>query len=361
MKTFLGLLVGVGLVAAPMATVRAADQYASAVVGTSTANLLGSSNALGAPDGAYADFRAASASLTLDMGSDVTGDLSLTVYLLQSGAQFYVSFYNEAWEVVAAGGDSIPIGATLMTAQNTSGLPYRYVKVASLESEQWRLDAVAATTTEAEVEPIVEEPVDESPSASHAAGTLLKTDESSAVYILGSDGSRHAFPTEREFVSWGLSFDDVETVSASALAAYDLGNNVTIRPGTYLVKLQTNPKVFSVEPGGVLRWVATEAVALQLYGGDWSTRVVDVSDAFWGNYTVGTDIDTAVHPDGTVIRRNGTWYYVADASRAALTEDDIATLRLNEDFALEGINATIVNQYADTVASLLTAGAQWPY
>lgn len=199
------------------------------------------------------------------------------------------------------------------------------------------------------------------PPASYTIGTLLKLADSSAVYILGDDGKRHAFPSEIVFSSWNLSFDDVVTVDASAMAAFPLGANVTVRPGTYLVKLQTNPKVYAIEPGGMLRWVASEAVAIQLYGADWADRIIDVSDAFWANYTVGEAIDTTIHPDGTLVLRSGNLYFVSDATKAQLTGDEVATYRFDEAFAVVGVDSSIFSQYLAMDASLILGDSAWPF
>lgn len=365
-KSFLFVLT-LGAVLLPFSSVRAADVFANSVYSAS-ANVLTSDNAVGAPDGAYADFRDGGSSIVLDLGEgeEGTGDLALTVYLINYGATYFVTFYDADWVVLGTSGDRIAIGSTNVFADYEGTAPYRYVKIASTDAAQWRLDAVEvfalASPNEVTEEPTTE-PVGEGaepPAASYTQGTLIMSESSSAVYILGLDGDRHAFPTEREFTSWGLSFDDVEVVDDRTIAAYDLGANVTIRPGTYLLKLQTNSKVFAVEPGGVLRWVSTEAVALQLYGAGWASRVVDVSDTLWGNYMVGEDIDSAVHPDGTIIVRNGLHYYVADGSKAYLSDADAMALRLSSDVAVT-TNSTIFNQYVDTVTSLLADGAQWPY
>ncbi len=356
------------LVAFPLTLAHAADVFANSVYAES-ADVLTTEHAVGAPDGAYADFRTGSTSIILDLGEgeEGLGDLALFVYLLNYGASYYVTFYDADWIDLGSSGDTIAIGSTSVIAEYEGTTPYRYVKVASTNSAQWRLDAVEvfalANPVTEEDETVTEEPTGEGaepPAASYTQGTLIKSESSSAVYILGLDGDRHAFPTEREFKSWALSFDDVETVDDRTIAAYDLGANVTVRAGTYLLKLQTNPKVFAVEPGGVLRWVSTEAIALQLYGADWAKRVVDVSDAFWGNYTVGSDIDSAVHPDGTIIIRGELHYYVADGSKAYISDADAISLRFYSDVAVT-TNSTIFNQYVDTVASLLTEGATWPY
>ncbi len=347
----------------------AADVYADSVVNVSS-NVWTSTNAVGAPDGAYADFRDVGTYLTLDMGDEAIGDLALHLYLLQFGAEYYVTFYDAAWVSLGSAGDTISLSSSSVVVENPSTLAYRYIKITSSEEEQWRLDAVEAfllvdTTTDtadASTNETGDTPSAEPPTPSMLQGTLIKRDSDPAVYILGLDGDRHAFPSENVFTSWGLSFDDVETVDDATVAAYSLGDNVTIRPGTYLVKIQTNPKVFAVEPGGVLRWVASEQVALQLYGTDWASRVVDVSDAFWGNYTVGEEIDTAVHPDGTVIESsNGVSYYIMDASRAVLDAGSMTALRLSTDFVIRSVNTTILAQYASSTISSLTDNMEWPF
>ena len=58
----------------------------------------------------------------------------------------------------------------------------------------------------------------------------------------------------------------MNVVTDAQLAAYAIGGNVTYRPGTRLVKIQSDPKVYAVDAHGVLRWVKTEAAAIALYG-----------------------------------------------------------------------------------------------
>ena len=57
-----------------------------------------------------------------------------------------------------------------------------------------------------------------------------------------------------------------------------------------MIKLSTDPKTYAIAPGGILRWVTSEAVAVSLYGTDWATKVDDVSDAFFVNYSLGEPI-----------------------------------------------------------------------
>ena len=102
--------------------------------------------------------------------------------------------------------------------------------------------------------------------AAATAGDLIKTDAYSTVYYLGDDGKRYGFPNEATFFSWFDDFSGVMTVSQTELESYRVAGMITMRPGTKLVKIQSDPRVYAVEPGGSLNWIDSEATALALYG-----------------------------------------------------------------------------------------------
>jgi len=128
--------------------------------------------------------------------------------------------------------------------------------------------------------------------ASITAGSVIKG-SGSALYYLSSDGKRYVFPNDKAYFSWYPDFSEVQTVSDSVLSSYSLGGNVTYRPGTELVKIQSDPKVYAVDKGGVLRWVNSESAATAIFGSNWSKHVDDIADAFFINYTVGSPIYSA--------------------------------------------------------------------
>ncbi|MDX9779316.1 MAG: hypothetical protein RBT30_03705, partial [Patescibacteria group bacterium] len=97
--------------------------------------------------------------------------------------------------------------------------------------------------------------------AAAQAGDLIKMDGLSSVYYLGNDGKRYVFPSEAVYFSWYNDFSSVVTIPASELQSYPLGSNVTMRPGTKLVKITTDPKVYAVGPNGTLHWLQSEADA----------------------------------------------------------------------------------------------------
>ncbi|MBI4437656.1 hypothetical protein HY631_01760 [Candidatus Uhrbacteria bacterium] len=116
-------------------------------------------------------------------------------------------------------------------------------------------------------------------------------DPCKAVYFYGGDGKRHAFPNEKVFFTWYDDFDSVVIVSDDYMGDITLGANVTYRPGSRMVKFQSVRTVYMVSRGGVLRAVVSEEVARDFYGDTWNQFIDDISDAFFGNYSFGEDVD----------------------------------------------------------------------
>lgn len=110
------------------------------------------------------------------------------------------------------------------------------------------------------------------------------------VYYYGKDLKRHAFPNAQAYFTWYENFDSVTSTDEATLSQIPLGRNVTYRPAKKMVKFSTVDRVYTVSRGGVLRWVTTETMAKVLYGDDWNTKIDDISDAFYTNYTFGNDI-----------------------------------------------------------------------
>ena len=180
------------------------------------------------------------------------------------------------------------------------------------------------------------------------AGDLVKA-SGPAVYYYHTDGKRYVFPNEKTYFSWFKDFSSVKTISDSELASIFVGGNVTVRPGTYLAKVTTDPKVYAVSHDGKFHWIESEAIAKALYGDNWAQRVIDVPDAFFINYTDGASISTAVHPDGTVVSKDGSKWVIASGKARMIASDAV--------FASNGYNAafTIPTTIAYTADSSVTA------
>ncbi|MBF8280523.1 MAG: slgA [Candidatus Magasanikbacteria bacterium] len=153
-----------------------------------------------------------------------------------------------------------------------------------------------------------------------STGALIKG-SGPTVYYYGFDGLRHPFPNVHVFFSWYPNFKSVKKVKDTQLSAVPLGQIVTMRPGTYLIKFQTDPKVYAVEPGGVLRWILDEDTAKNLYGSKWGSLVREFDETFLADYTYGADAVMNVHPDGTVIqsKANSAAYYLESGLRRYIT------------------------------------------
>lgn len=133
-------------------------------------------------------------------------------------------------------------------------------------------------------------------------GDLVRTSGSQSLYYFGADGKRYVFPNEKTYFTWYSGFDGVKTIPNDQLAGLSIGGNATYRPGTRMVKITTDPKVYAVSKNGILRPIASEAVAAALYGAAWNTMIDDVPDAFFVNYRTGAEIASAADFDRAVIR-----------------------------------------------------------
>ena len=125
------------------------------------------------------------------------------------------------------------------------------------------------------------------------SGSRIKATGSKAVYYCGADGKRYVFPNDKTYYTWYPDFSGVVTITPEALSNIPLGGNVTYRPGVKMIKILSDPRVYAVDRGGTLRWVASPDIAAKLYGADWAKKVEDVSDAFFINYKIGKDITSA--------------------------------------------------------------------
>lgn len=188
--------------------------------------------------------------------------------------------------------------------------------------------------------------------ATLTAGDLIKASGKAVYYYDGT--VRHPFPSQSVYMSWYINFTGVKTITDDELAAIDLasGNtsNIVVRPGTNLVKINTVPKVYAVEPNGSLVWVTSEAAAKTLYGTNWAKKVIDISDAFWGNYAVSSkSLDGTAYPAGQLVKyaaSTDVYYVNADGTKSKVTDSA---------FTANGWNMANVVTAPTTVT--MTAGA----
>jgi len=131
------------------------------------------------------------------------------------------------------------------------------------------------------------------PLSSLKAGDLVRGQSFTAVYYYGADGFRYVFPNDKTYFTWYKDFSSVKWVSDADLTKIQIGGNVTYKPGSKMIKINSDPRVYVISKGGLIRAIGSEAVAKALYGTKWNKMVDDVPDGFFSNYKMGGTIDDA--------------------------------------------------------------------
>ena len=120
--------------------------------------------------------------------------------------------------------------------------------------------------------------------ASLQTGDLVKTENSSAVYEIDTDGSRLVFQMQSVYESWyGNDFSAVQTISEDQLASLPLRKVKSFKPGT-LVKSPSLPRVYIVDTDLSLSYFVSEEEFLS--EGHSFADIKDIPDAFFTSYTV---------------------------------------------------------------------------
>jgi hypothetical protein len=164
--------------------------------------------------------------------------------------------------------------------------------------------------------------------AAPATGSLVRASQPS-VYYYGPDGKRYVFPNEKTYKTWYADFGGVVTISDAELAALPIGGNVTYKPGSRMVKITSDPKVYAVDAGGTLRPIKDEATAIALYGSAWNTMIDDVPDAFFVNYKSGTEISSAASYSASAASAAAS-SIAADRGLAATSSVDVHALPMGD-------------------------------
>lgn len=128
------------------------------------------------------------------------------------------------------------------------------------------------------------------------------TQPDTAVYYYASNGKRYVFPNEKVYFSWYPQFSNIKVIPLDQMSLIPIGGNITYRPGSRLVKFQSDSKTYLPTKGGVLRWVQSEDVVRNWFGGDWNKEVDDISEAFYVNYKFGDPIGSSLDVSLDIIR-----------------------------------------------------------
>ena len=134
--------------------------------------------------------------------------------------------------------------------------------------------------------------------------------------------------------------------------SYPLRGNVTIRPGTNLLKIATDPIIFAVIPNGSddyprLTYIGLETnpSALEnLYGSNWQQRVVVIPDAYFVNYSIAADWTLENrHPNGTLIQYAGSSeiYLIDNVRKRKFRGNGFDANRYKMDFVVTNVDPNV--------------------
>ncbi len=184
-----------------------------------------------------------------------------------------------------------------------------------------------------------------------SAGDLIRGTSLSDVYFYGWDGMRYVFPNEKTFMTWQSDFSGVDKVSDSTIASIEIGGNVVVRPGTEWVKITSSDKTYAVSTNGMIHWIETEAVASAYAGSNWNQGIIDVPDVYFGDYTEGASLQSAVAFDGMLYTSGGKNYVAWGGEAREVTSAGRSANMINSKYFLDGTGFSVVSLDAGTSVS----------
>lgn len=127
---------------------------------------------------------------------------------------------------------------------------------------------------------------------------IMSTDTNiSTIYYFGVDGQRYVIPNDATFFTWFTTKENIKKLSPEELGQIPFGaKNVTYKPNTRLLTITSDPRVYWVDVGGVLREISSTNLLTELFGADWQKLVDNLPEEYFSNYTIGKPITKAKLP-----------------------------------------------------------------
>lgn len=122
------------------------------------------------------------------------------------------------------------------------------------------------------------------------ASEILKAEDSRTVYYCGIDGKKYPFPNASVYFSWYEDFSGVNIYGSEFINSLQTGSYVTYKPKGILVKSMLDPKVYVVAPYEELRWLISEEIAVQYFGEQWNSKVIDMPDELFEVYVTSDQV-----------------------------------------------------------------------
>lgn len=171
------------------------------------------------------------------------------------------------------------------------------------------------------------------PARAYENGDLIKTESNSAVYYY-FDGERFTFTNDMVYFTWYTSFANIDIITETALASIPIGGNIVVRPGTEMIKVQSNSRTYVVTRDGEIIWVETAEVAQDLYGDDWNQWIRDVADVFFTDYDEGVSMTEAAFMDGMLVASGSDIYLIWDGEKRLVTDAGFTANRFQDKYVI---------------------------
>lgn len=136
----------------------------------------------------------------------------------------------------------------------------------------------------------------------------IKSPSFESVYALTETGGRRAFMNTNAYFTHQESFAVIDAVTDSALGDYDLEGLVLPKPGVVLVKIQSDRDVYALAENPSdpyaprLRAIASEEIAIAMYGDDWADYVIDIDPTFFARFAQGANITSPESVDLSIMK-----------------------------------------------------------
>ena len=133
-------------------------------------------------------------------------------------------------------------------------------------------------------------------------GQFIRSSSFNSIYFVDEDGKRRPFWDTNAFFSYADSFDEVSWVTDATLSTLEMGDPMLPQPGSVLVKIQSDPKVYAIDEGNVLRWVPDEDTANNVYGLSWADYVIDLDASTFARFSIGNNMATSDFVDKAMMK-----------------------------------------------------------
>jgi len=138
-------------------------------------------------------------------------------------------------------------------------------------------------------------------------GDAFTSPSFSTVYAL-EDEKRRAFINANAYFTYHDSFDDITNVEDGDLSQFGLSGLVLPKAGVVLVKIQSDPRVYALEENPddqyapLLREIASEEIAIEMYGASWADYVIDIEPTFFTRFGTGEILEEAEDVDVSIMK-----------------------------------------------------------